>query len=332
MAKKKSRSALTLEELESRLKKDLGDGNFYRGSEKEPLSRIKTGHISFDRHIGGGFPRGRIIELYGKQSSGKSLIALKAIAEAQKQGDICVYVDLEKTFDPDWAAKNGVDVEALRVLEPTNGEEAYDIIIEYLMTDQVGLIVVDSIAQVVPKAELEGNMSDANIGLAARLNAKAMRKITTVLKSTTVLLINQTRANVSTGPFGGAAEVTTGGKAIAFYASLRIGNRRIGWIEESGEKVGARYVTRITKSKIPGAHPNASCEFAIEFDSGLDVAQDVLDLALEQKLVEQRGAWFVFDEETKVQGKPAAKQHILESGLYEKWYTLFTTGEVLEDE
>lgn len=326
MAKKQE--TLTLEELEKDLASDLGEDYFYRGKDKEILSPIPTGLPSLDRILGGGFPRGRLSEVFGSPSSSKTLLTLNAIAQAQKSGGKALYIDLEKTFDPRWAKINGVDLDELRVLEPRDGEEAYELLEKYLRTNSMDIIVLDSVAQVVPRAELEGGVADANIGLAARLNAKAMRRLISLIGNCALIFINQLRSNVSTGPFAGNPDTTTGGRAIPYYASMRLNVRRVGWESRGEEKIGATYRCRIDKCKVLGARPYSIAQFSVDFERGLDIAKDVLLHAQANEWVVKKGAWYTFDEDNKFQGEPAAKEYLISSGLLDKWYKTILTGEV----
>lgn len=328
----KKAATMTLEELEKKLAGDLGEDRFYLGREGKIRTPIPTGHLSLDKALKGGFPRGKLSELFGNPSSGKTLIALNAIAKAQQAGGNALYIDLEKTFDPVWAAKNGVDLGKLRVLEPADGEEAYEILEAYLRTNEMDIIVLDSVAQVVPRAELEGSVSDAHIGRAARLNAQAMRRLISLIGDCALIMINQMRSKVSTGPFAGNPDTTTGGRAIPFYASLRIKLTRTGW-EKSGEtKTGATYKAKVEKAKVMGIHPQASIDFSSDFEEGLDIVKDVLLHAQLAGWVQKKGSWYVFDEETKKQGEAAAKEYMQESGLLDQWYHTLLTGEVNEED
>lgn len=313
--KSKTKTFENIGALEDHLADEMGEEGFHRGVDEKWFPPIPTGLISVDTVTGGGFPRGKITEVYGPPSSSKSLLLLSAIGNAQRAGGIAVYIDLERSFDAVWAARNGVNVEELRIVKPTTGEQAYDILLQYLRTKEVTIIGVDSIAQVVPAGELAGEMSDANIGLAARLNAKAMRKITNELGDTAVVLINQTRQNVTTGPFHGNPETTSGGRAIPFYASLRLNVRRIGHVTVGEERTGGVFRCKIEKTKVRGARLYAIATFEVDLVSGLDIAKDTLLHALAGKLIQKSGSWYVFDPETKFQGEHAAKKHLIESGL-----------------
>lgn len=325
MAKKKQDNP-TIEDIDKMLSEEHGSDLFSFGSDKEPAGRIPTGIMSVDKMLGGGIPRGRITEIFGKESSSKTLLLLCTIAQAQKEGGKCVFVDLEKSFDPIWAKKHGVNLETLRIIEPRDGDQAWEIIESYLSTGDVDVLGVDSVAQIVPRAELEGEMSQANIGLAARLNSKAMRKITSLLGArnnrTALVLINQTRQNVTTGPAYGNPTVTSGGKAIPFYAVLRLNMARIQKITSGNDVVGATFRIKTEKAKLTGVRPFATCMFDVDFDHGADIAKDVLVYAVAAGLCSKRGAWFSYQkdgEEIKMQGEIAMKEHMRETGLLDIW-------------
>lgn len=322
--KKKKGEKLSLEELEKRLLAELGDEVFLRGSDVEDLSPIPTGLMSVDKLLGGGFRRGRFTEIYGAPSSSKTLLVLAAMAEAQKQGGIAVFIDLERTFDKAWAKKNGVDIEALRYILPESGEQAWDLLEQYLASGEVDFIGLDSVAQLVPTAEMEDEMGHANIGLAARMNAKAMRRLTPRLGRTAVVLINQLRGNVAPGGYG-PSETTAGGKAIPFYAAIRLRMRRIAYIESAGVKVGGRFNIRVEKCKVTGMKPYSMVEFEVDFDTGLDFAKDILSRAINENIIKKAGAWFSIEgQEEKFQGERAIKDYLIESGMLEELKVKFS--------
>lgn len=304
------------DELEKDILKEYGD-SIARGSDIGSPSIIPTGILSVDSVLGGGVPRGRITEIYGPPSTSKTLLLYCMIAQAQKQGGTAVLIDAENTFEAPWAEKNGVDVKNLRVVKPSTGEEAYTILLQYIAAG-VDIVGLDSIANVVPRAELEDKMSQANIGLAARLNAKAMRKISTDNKNTAVVLINQIRANVSTSPFVGNPETTSGGKAIPFYASLRLNMRRIGHAKVGEDKTGGIYRLRVEKAKTGGAQVHKVAQFEVDYNDGVDIAKDIMVHAMSKDLITKKGSWYYIGEESR-QGERAIKAFMLEEGLVEKW-------------
>jgi len=319
MAKKKRATAgvFDFEQIQKELLEDYGDGVITTGLALDAPGIIPTGVFSVDKVLGGGIPRRRVTEIYGPPGAGKTVLTLSMIASAQKQGGRAVFIDAERTFEKPWAIKNGVDVESLVVVTPATGEDAYDILLRYLQA-QVDIIVLDSIANVVPSAELEGHIADATIGLAARLNAKAMRKATIENKNTALVLVNQTRQNVQTGPYIANPETTTGGKAIPFYASLRLNLRRIGKVETSGSPTGAVYRVRVEKAKTGGAEVLQVAEFQVDFGSGIDLANDILKHAMAKDIITKAGAWYYHGEE-KRQGEAAIKEYIIQSGLLDAW-------------
>lgn len=337
MAKQKQ-TTKTIEDVDELFRKDRGEGYVVRGSDIKSVGRIPVGHLSIDKALGGGIPRGRITEFYGKESSSKTLLTLSIIASAQKDGGKCVFIDTEKSFDPVWARLNGVDLESLRIVQPRNGEEAWEVTERYLATGEVDVIVFDSIASAVPNAELEGSIGQANIGLAARLNAQAMRTITSYFgdgdkknNKTALLLINQERANVSTTPFAGAPSTTTGGRAIPYYASLRIELRKMGPVKVGEVVSGISYRLRVIKAKVTGIKPYSTALFDVDFDYGLDSAKDILNHAIMNKWIDKAGSWYTVKEtEERRQGEAAMKEYLRESGLLDKWSKLLLTGEVEE--
>ena len=268
---------------------------------------ISTGSVSLDLALGGlGLPRGRIVEIYGPESSGKTTLTLHAIAEAQKAGGYAAFIDAEHAFDPAYAKKLGVDVDGdhFKVAQPMSGEEALDICEILVRSNAFDLIVVDSVAALVPKAELEGEMGDAHVGLQARLMSQALRKLTAAISraKTTVVFINQIREKI--GVFFGSPETTTGGRALKFYASVRIDIRRIGQIKDGEDTVGNRTKATVVKNKC--APPFRKAEFDILFNKGINYLGDVLDLAVEHKIVDKSGSWLTYKGERLGQGRDRA--------------------------
>ena len=289
----------------SQLEKQFGKGSIMRLGSKEaivPISVISTGSISFDAALGvGGVPRGRVIEIFGPESSGKTTITLQIIAEAQKNGGLAAFVDAEHALDPAYAKKLGVDVDNLLVSQPDYGEQALEIVEALVRSGAIDVLVVDSVAALVPKAELDGEMGDSHMGLQARLMSQALRKLTgTVAKSRTCLIfINQIRDKI--GVMFGNPETTTGGRALKFYSSMRIDIRRIGAVKEGDVIVGSRTKVKIVKNKV--AAPFRDAEFDILYGEGISREGDTLDLAVLHGIVDKSGAWYSFQGERIGQGR-----------------------------
>jgi recombination protein RecA len=306
MADEKSRAIdLALSQIE----KQFGKGSIMRLGSKEaivPISVISTGAISFDAALGvGGFPRGRVIEVFGPESSGKTTITLQVIAEAQKAGGMAAFVDAEHALDPVYAKKLGVDVDNLLVSQPDYGEQALEITEALVRSNAIDVLVVDSVAALVPKAELDGEMGDSHVGLQARLMSQALRKLTgTVSKSRTCLVfINQIREKI--GVMFGNPETTTGGRALKFYSSVRVDIRRIAAIKEGDLVVGSRTKVKVVKNKV--AAPFREAEFDIMYGEGISREGDMLDLAANNNIVEKSGSWFSYKGERIGQGRENAK-------------------------
>jgi recombination protein RecA len=287
------------------IEKQFGKGSIMRLGAKDaivPISVISTGSISFDAALGvGGVPRGRVVEIYGPESSGKTTITLQIIAEAQKAGGLAAFVDAEHALDPVYARKLGVDTDNLLISQPDYGEQALEITEALVRSGAIDVLVVDSVAALVPKAELDGEMGDSHVGLQARLMSQALRKLTgTVSKSRTCLIfINQIREKI--GVMFGNPETTTGGRALKFYSSVRIDIRRIGAVKEGDVVVGSRTKTKIVKNKV--AAPFREAEFDILYGEGISREGDVLDLAVVQNIVEKSGAWYSYSGERIGQGR-----------------------------
>jgi recombination protein RecA len=293
------------------IEKQFGEGAIMPlGSEADrKIEGIPTGSLSLDLALGGqGIPRGRIIEVFGPESSGKTTIALHVIAQAQKTGGICAFIDAEHALDPSWAKKLGVDLETLLVSQPGHGEEAMHITEMLVKSNAVDVIVVDSVAALVPKKELDGEIGDSHVGLQARLMSQTMRKLTGVIakSKTSVIFINQIREKV--GVMFGSPETTPGGRALKFYASCRIDVRKIGQLKEGEEVVGQRVRAKVVKNKV--APPFRVAEFDMMHKDGVSYEGDILDLGLEQKIVGRTGAWFRYGDMQLGQGKEKARQYL----------------------
>jgi recombination protein RecA len=296
----------------SQIEKQFGKGSIMRLGSKEaivPISVISTGSISFDAALGvGGVPRGRVIEIFGPESSGKTTITLQIIAEAQKAGGMAAFVDAEHALDPQYAKKLGVDVDNLLISQPDYGEQALEITEALVRSGAIDVLVVDSVAALVPKAELDGEMGDSHMGLQARLMSQALRKLTgTVSKSrTSLIFINQIREKI--GVMFGNPETTTGGRALKFYSSVRVDIRRIAAVKEGDVVVGSRTKVKIVKNKV--AAPFREAEFDILYGEGISREGDVLDQAVLQNIVEKSGAWYSFSGERIGQGRENVRQYL----------------------
>jgi recombination protein RecA len=294
------------------IEKQFGKGSILRLGSKDaivPVSVISTGSISLDAALGvGGFPRGRISEIFGPESSGKTTIALQVIAEAQKKGGIAAFIDVEHALDPVYSKKLGVDVDNLLVSQPDYGEQALEITSHLIGSGQIDVLVVDSVAALVPKAELDGEMGDSHMGLQARLMSQALRKLTgAVNKSRTCLIfINQIREKI--GVMFGNPETTTGGRALKFYASVRLDIRRITAIKDGDEVIGSRTKVKVVKNKV--AAPFREAEFDIVYGEGISKEGDLLDLGVAQNLVDKSGSWFSYKGERIGQGRENARQFL----------------------
>jgi len=290
------------------IEKRFGKGSIMRLGERphEDIGAISTTCLSLDAAIGvGGFPRGRIIEVYGPESSGKTTLALTVVASAQKTGGICAYIDAEHAMDPEYATKLGVNIDDMLISQPDSGEQALEIAETLIRSNSVDVIVIDSVAALVPRAELDGEMGDSLPGLQARLMSQALRKITAIVSSsnTCFIFINQLREKI--GVFFGSPETTTGGKALKFYASLRLDIRRIGAIKDGDKVVGNRTRVKVVKNKC--APPFRESEFDIMYGEGISKEGDLLDLAVNHNIVEKSGAWFSFKGERLGQGRDNVK-------------------------
>ena len=293
--------------------KEFGDGSIMKLGEAHHanVETISSGALSLDLALGGGYPKGRIIEIYGPESSGKTTLTLHAIAEVQKKGGTAAFIDAEHALDPAYAKRLGVDTENLLVSQPDNGEQALEIVETLVRSNAVDIVVVDSVAALVPQAEIDGDMGDAHMGLQARLMSQALRKLTGIIdkSKTTVFFINQIRMKI--GVMFGNPETTTGGNALKFYASVRADIRRTGQIKEGEEIIGNRTKVKIVKNKI--APPFRTAEFDIMYNQGISKTGDVLDLGVQYNVVEKAGAWFAYGGEKIGQGREAAKKYLAEN-------------------
>src|SRR5579871_1859317 len=305
MAEERAEKVRAIDLAVSQIEKQFGKGSIMRLGSKEavvPISVISTGALSFDAALGvGGFPRGRVVEIFGAESSGKTTIAMQVIAEAQKAGGMAAFVDAEHALEPQYAKKLGVDVDNLLVSQPDYGEQALEIAEALVRSGAIDVLVVDSVAALVPKAELDGEMGDSHVGLQARLMSQALRKLTgTVSKTRTCLIfINQIREKI--GVMFGNTETTTGGRALKFYASVRIDIRRIAAIKEGDIVTGNRTKVKIVKNKT--AAPFREAEFDIIYGEGISREGDLLDLAVNNNIVEKSGSWFSYGGERIGQGR-----------------------------
>ena len=303
-----------LEMAVGQIEKQFGKGSIMRLGQKggvAPVEVIPTGAISIDYALGiGGMPRGRVVEIFGPESSGKTTLALQVIAQAQKTGGMAAFVDAEHALDAAYAQKLGVDLDGLLVSQPDNGEQALEIVEVLIRSGGVDVVVVDSVAALVPRAEIEGEMGDAQMGLQARLMSQALRKLTGVVsKSKTCLIfINQLREKI--GVMFGNPETTTGGRALKFYASVRVDIRRIASIKDGEAVVGGRTRVKIVKNKL--APPFREAEFDVMYGEGISREGDLLDLAVEHKVIEKSGAWFAYGGERLGQGRENVKQFLKE--------------------
>jgi len=301
---------LTMEKIE----KDYGKGSIMKLGDKEVVNMdvISTGSLGVDIALGiGGFPKGRIVEIYGPESSGKTTLATHAIAEAQKKGGICAFIDAEHAFDAQYAQKLGVDIDNLLISQPDYGEQALEIADRLISSGAVDLVVVDSVAALVPKGELEGEMGDSKMGLQARLMSQALRKLTATIAKTgcCCIFINQLRDKI--GIVFGNPETTTGGNALKFYSSVRVDIRRVSQIKDGDVAIGNRVRVKIVKNKV--SPPFRQAEFDIIFGEGISKAGEIIDLATEHNIVQKSGSWYSYDSNKLGQGRDSVKQLLLDN-------------------
>jgi len=305
--------AKVLEQTIAQIEKQFGKGSIMRLGDtvQENIDVFSTGCLTLDLALGiGGVPRGRIVEIYGPESSGKTTVALHICAEAQKKGCVAAFIDAEHALDPVYAQKLGVNINDLFISQPDNGEQALDIVESLVRSGGVDLVIVDSVAALTPKAEIDGEMGDSHVGLLARLMSQAMRKLTAIINKshTCVVFINQLREKV--GVMFGNPETTTGGKALKFYSSIRLDVRKSDTIKDGTEAVGSRTKVKVVKNKL--APPFKTAEFDIIYGKGISREGCLIDLATEYDIIQKSGAWFAYNGEKIGQGKENAKQYLVE--------------------
>src|SRR5665647_299810 len=300
---------LAMEQIE----KQFGKGSIMKmgDAHAQQVECVPTGSLSLDIALGGGIPRGRVIEIYGPESSGKTTLTLHAIAEVQRAGGTAAFIDAEHALDPSYAKRIGVDIENLLLSQPDNGEQALEIVETLVRSNAVDLVVIDSVAALVPQAEIDGDMGDSHMGLQARLMSQALRKLTGIINKshTTVIFINQIRMKI--GVMFGNPETTTGGNALKFYASIRLDIRRTGQIKTGEDIIGNRTKVKVVKNKI--APPFRIAEFDIMYNEGISKTGDVLDLAVLHNIVGKAGAWFDYKDAKIGQGREASKVYLKEN-------------------
>ncbi len=302
----------SLETALAQIDRQFGKGSVMRlgSDERAPVAVIPTGSVALDVALGiGGLPRGRIVEIYGPESSGKTTLTLHAIANAQRAGGIAAFIDAEHALDPEYAKKLGVDIDALLVSQPDTGEQALEIADMLVRSGSIDLVVIDSVAALVPRAEIEGEMGDSHVGLQARLMSQALRKLTGGLNQTqtTMIFINQLREKI--GVFFGSPETTAGGKALKFYASVRLDIRRIETLKDGTDAVGNRTRVKVVKNKM--APPFKQAEFDILYGTGISRDGSLIDFGVEHEIVRKSGAWYTYDGDQLGQGKENSRKHLL---------------------
>ena len=314
MADIKAERAKAIEGALTQIERQFGKGSIMRlgAREAQPMEVIPTGSLAVDSALGvGGFPRGRVIEVFGPESSGKTTLSLSVVGQAQKRGGIAAFIDAEHALDADYAKKLGVDTDNLLVSQPDNGEQALEIAEMLVRSNAVDIVVIDSVAALVPRAELEGEMGDSHVGLQARLMSQALRKLTAIVsKSKTCLVfINQIREKI--GVMFGNPETTTGGRALKFYSSIRVDIRRISAIKEGDVVTGSRVKVKVVKNKV--AAPFRQGEFDLDYSEGISRSGELIDLGVEHKLVQKSGAWYTYGDVRLGQGRENSKQFLREN-------------------
>lgn len=302
---------IALNEALSQIEKTYGKGSIMKLGEQDSfdIERVSSGSINLDDALGGGYPKGRIIEIYGPESSGKTTLALHCIAEVQKRGGIAGFIDAEHALDPVYAKNIGVNIDDLYISQPDCGEQALEITETIVRSGAVDIVVVDSVAALVPRSEIDGDMGDAQMGAQARLMSQAMRKLTGIASKTgcTIIFINQLREKL--GVMFGNPETTTGGRALKFYSSVRLDVRRVESIKQNGEAVGNRTRVKVVKNKT--APPFKQVEFDIVFGEGIDRYSELIDLAISKNIITKGGPWYTYGE-LKISGKESVKNYLLE--------------------
>ena len=323
----------------AQIERQFGKGSVMKMGDKQHMAveAVSTGSLAIDLALGiGGLPRGRVVEIYGPEASGKSTLAMHVVAEAQRNGGICAYVDAEHAMDPEYAKNIGVDVDELLISQPDTGEQALEITDMLIRSGAIDVVVIDSVAALTPRAEIEGEMGDTHVGLQARLMSQALRKITGNLNKTICVFINQLREKI--GVMFGSPETTPGGRALKFYSSVRIDIRRIEAIKADGEVTGSRTRVKIVKNKV--APPFRQAEFDIMYGKGISREGSLLDVGVEQAIVKKSGAWYTYEGEQLGQGRENAKQFLIDhpevmveiDGRIRSQLGLVTTGDEVEGE